>query len=1012
MKHLTKNLTRQVLWAVLWLFSLPLAAQTIQGKISDAQGNPLIGAGVVLEGTTKGAVADDSGNYKLDLAGADKNGTLVFSYVGFETQKVAIGGRTAIDIVLSESQALSEVVVVGYGTTTKKDLTGAVVSIKGKDLLQVPAPNAISSLQGLVAGVDIAATNNTPGATPSIRIRGNRSINASNDPLIVVDGLPFNGSLNDLNSGDIKSMEVLKDASATAIYGSRGANGVVLITTNRGTSGKMQINYNGYYGSQTPLNQPRLMTGAEYAEFRREAQRNVTPTTRYASATPNANLDKTMFFVPDANVVNNVLKGYDANGNYDPNNVPTTDWLSEATRTGVMQDHQISVLMGTEKMQTSLSAGYFKNDGVVKGFGFERFNIRLSVDNQLNKIFKIGGTFSTSLNSNRSTDNIYERIGVLNPLAPARDADGVLITEIGSDASTFNPLLILEGRFSEAKSKRFFGSLFLEANILDGLKYRVNYSPDYRTSSDGFFSTSRASNGNPAAASRSFNQQFHYVLDNMLIYDKTFNNKHRIGVTLLQSLEEDRFDNVRGAVSDIPYENQLFYNLGTANQVSALTSGLNEWALSSFMGRLNYGFNSKYLLTLTGRYDGSSRLAKGNKWSFFPSAALAWNASEEAFIQKLNVFTELKVRASYGLTGNTAINPYQTLGGLSRTVYATDDLPAFGFQPNLITNPNLGWEKTAQANFGVDFGILKDRVTGSIDVYQQNTSDLLLARQLPTASGFSSIVENVGATRNSGIEFLLRGVILNKPSSGLRWTTQVMFTRNKEEIVSLYKPGDDVGNRWFIGQPVVTYFDYKKIGIFQNTDADKAAMASYNARGSRFTAGTIKIQDTNGDSTINALDRVILGSAVPKWIGSFNSNFEFKGFDLNFLIFARIGQTISDEQGILYEGRENWLKVDYWTPTNPTNSFPKPIAGTRTPDFASTIGYQDGSFVRLRNVTLGYKLPDSMLKKMRISNFRVYVSALNAYLRTNGFRGIDPEGSTGITTPSVTTYMTGLNLSF
>jgi TonB-linked SusC/RagA family outer membrane protein len=1000
------------LWSILLLWSMTASAQTITGSIKDVNDAPLIGASVTLEGTTKGAIADENGNFTLDVTGADKANMLVFSFIGYETQRIPIDGRTTINITLKEGKFLEEVVVVGYGTQQKKDLTGAVVSIKGKDLLQVPAPNAISSLQGLVAGVDIAATSNTPGATPSIRIRGNRSINASNEPLIVVDGLPFNGSLNDLNSSDIKSMEVLKDASATAIYGSRGANGVVLITTNRGTSGKMQISYNGYYGSQTPLNQPRLMNGAEYAEFRREAQRNVTPTTRYASATPNANLDKTIFFVPDVNVVNIVLKGYDTNGNYDPSNVPTTDWLSQATQTGVMQDHQISILMGTEKMQTALSAGYFQNDGVVKGFGFERFNLRLSVDNQLNKIFKIGGTFSTSLNSNRSTDNIYEKIGLLNPLAPARDADGLLIPDIASDPLTFNPLLILEGRYSEGKSKRFFGSLFLEANIIDGLKYRVNYSPDYRTSSNGFFSSSRASNSNPATANRSFNQQFHYVLDNMLIYEKTLNNKHRIGITLLQSLEQDRTDTLRGAVSDIPYESQLFYNLGTANQVSGLTSNLNEWALSSFMGRLNYGFNSKYLLTLTGRYDGSSRLAKGNKWSFFPSAALAWNASEEAFVQKLNLFTELKVRASYGLTGNTAINPYQTQGGLSRTVYATDDLPAFGFQPNLITNPNLGWEKTAQANIGVDFGILKDRLTGSIDVYQQNTTDLLLARQLPTASGFASIVENVGSTRNTGIELMLRGVILNNPSNGLRWTSTVMFTRNKEEIVSLYKPGDDIGNNWFIGQPVRTFYDYKKIGIFQNTEDDKALMASYNKRGSRFTAGTIKIQDTNGDSTINALDRVIPGSAVPSWIGSFNSNFEFKGFDLNFLIFARIGQTINDDQGILYEGRENWLKVDYWTPTNPTNEFPKPIAGTRTPDFASTISYQDGSFVRLRNVTLGYKLPNSILKKMRISNFRVYVSALNPYLRTNGFRGIDPEGSTGITTPSVTTYMTGLNLTF
>jgi TonB-linked SusC/RagA family outer membrane protein len=1006
------SLSKLGLWAVFLLFSASVAtAQKVQGKITDGNNEPLVGASVVVEGTTKGAITDAQGTYALDLTGVDKGAFLVFSFVGFDNQRIAIDGRAVIDVILSEVKALTEVVVVGYGTQRKKDLTGAVVSVKGKDLLQVPSPNAISSLQGLVAGVDIAATSNTPGASPSIRIRGNRSINASNDPLFVVDGLPFNGSLNDLNTGDIKSMEVLKDASATAIYGSRGANGVVLITTNRGTSGKIQINYNGYYGSQTPLNQPRLMTGAEYAEFRREAQRNVTPTTRYASATPNKALDAGIFFVPNADVIAAVNQGYDANGNYDPSKVPTTDWLSQATQTGVMTEHQISILAGTEKMQTSVSAGYFRNDGVVRGFNFERYNIRLSLDNQLSERFKVGGTIATSINSNRSTDNIYEKIGQLNPLAPAQDAAGVLISDIASDPLTFNPLLILEGRYSQGNSKRFFGNLYLEAKIVDGLKYRASYSPDYRTADNGFFSSSRANNSNPATANRSFNQQFHSVLDNMLIYEKMLTPKHKIGITLLQSLEQDRLDSLRGAVSDIPYESQKYYNLGTANQVSALTSSLSEWALSSYMARVNYSFNSKYLLTVTGRYDGSSRLAKGNKWSFFPSAALAWNVTEEDFMKKTNLFTELKVRTSYGLTGNTAINPYQTQGGLSRTVYATDDLPLFGFQPNLIVNPNLGWEKTAQANVGIDFSILRDRISGSIDVYQQNTSDLLLARALPTATGFTSITENVGSTRNTGIEAVVRAVVFDKPSQGLRWTVQGIFTKNKEEIVSLYKKADDIGNRWFIGQPVNTYFDYKKVGIWQNTDEDKAQMAILNAKGGRFTAGSIKIQDTNGDSAINALDRVILGSNVPAWVGSFNSNFEFKGFDLNFLIFARIGQTISDEQGILYEGRENWLKVDYWTPNNPTNAFPKPIAGTRTPDYSSTIGYQDGSFVRIRNITLGYKLPESIQKRMRVSNFRVYVSALNPYLQTN-FRGIDPEGSTGITTPSVTTYMTGLSVSF
>jgi TonB-linked SusC/RagA family outer membrane protein len=1008
MKRLYFLQKRHGFLAFLLFISAMASAQSISGKVTEANGQPLPGVNVVEKGTTNGTSTAANGEFRLTTSGSSP--VLIFSFVGYGSQEISVNNRSTLNVTMApDDKLLNEVVVVGYGTQQKKDLTGSVVSIKGQELQQVPSPNAIQSLQGLVAGVDIAATSNRPGSSPSIRIRGNRSINASNEPLLVVDGLPFSGSLNDLNSSDIKSMEILKDASSTAIYGSRGANGVVLITTNRGTAGKIQVSYTGYYGIQKPLNKPDLMNGAEFAEFVRESQRNVG---RYASDVPNAKLDETMFYFRNAGVEESVLQAYDASGNYDPSRVRSFDWLGESTRTGVQQDHQISVQSGSEKTQTSFSIGYFNNDGVVKGFGYERYNVRLSQDNQLTKWLKLGGTAAASINSNRTTTDLYGGVGQINPLAPIRDAEGVLIPEPASDPLTFNPLIVLEGRFSQANSKRFYASFFLEAQILDGLKYRLNYSPDYRTSRTGNFSDSRANNGNPSNASQSNNQQFHYVLDNLLIYEKILGSDHKLGATLLQSFERDKFETMGAAVNDLPYDSQLYYNLGTANLITSLTSNYSEWALNSYMARLNYGYKSRYLLTLTGRYDGSSRLAPGNKWSFFPSAALAWNASEEPFIQNLNTFTELKVRASYGMTGNTAINPYQTQGGLARTIYATDDAPAFGFEPSLITNPNLGWEKTRQANLGVDFGILKDRVTGTVDLYRQNTSDLLLARQLPTASGFTSIIENVGATRNQGVEVSLRGIVFDKPASNFRWTNQIIFTKNKEEILSLYNGKvDDVGNRWFIGSPVNTYFDYKKIGIFQSSEEDKALITEYNTNGGSFAPGEIKIQDTNADGRINAEDRVILGSTVPKWVGSINTSVEWQGFDLNFLFFARRGQTINDDQTLTYEGRNNWLDVDYWTPSNPTNAFPKPVSGRRAPVFGQTLNYQDGSFVRLRNVTLGYRLPAKVLTRIRASAFRVYVSALNPLLITN-FRGIDPEGSTGITTPSVTTYMTGLNITF
>lgn len=980
----------------------------VSGRVTSSVDQlPITSATIKQKNGNAGTTTDENGRFELNVP---MNSTLIITSVGFETLEIPLNGRRQIDIVLQQgNSSLDQVVVVGYGTQRKKDLTGAVVSISGSDLRQVPAANAIKSMQGMVAGVDIASPNNNPNSTPVIRIRGNRSINAGNDPLIVVDGLPFGGSLNDLNSGDIKSIEVLKDASATAIYGSRGANGVILITTHRGMAGKVQVSYNGYYGVQSPINELRLMTGAEFAEFRREAERN---SNRYNSPTPNAALDEGMFYFRNAEVESSVLRAYDENGNYDPSKVRQFDWIDAVTQQGIQQEHQLSILAGTDKSQTSFSLGYFKNKGVVKGFDYGRYNLRLSYDNQIFKSVKIGGTLAVSINTSRTTDNLYELGGQINPLSPILDSAGDYIIEPASDPLTFNPLIRYEGAFNQAVSNRFYGNMFAEIGVVKGLKYRVNFSPDYRFVRTGGFRNSAVAQGGPSSASYNTSQPFHYVLDNMIMYNTTFADKHRFNVTLLQSIEEDRVESSGGSVRDLPYEQQQFYNLGTANEVTSISSGLTEWSLSSFMARVNYGFNDKYLITLTGRYDGSSRLAPGKKWDFFPSAAFAWNVSEESFIQNIGAISDMKLRISYGITGNTAISPYQTQGGLGRTIYATEDFPAFGYQPNLITNPDLGWEKTKQANLGLDVGFFNNRLTATVDAYVQNTVDLLLARQLPSASGFSSIIENVGATRNRGIEVAIRGVVFDKPGSKLRWVNQVLFTRNKEEIVSLYNGKvDDVGNRWFIGSPVNTYFDYKKIGIFQDEAKAKDRIELYNSNGGNFAVGEIEVQDTNGDGKIDATDRVILGSAVPDWYGSINSSLEFAGFDVSVLVFARQGQMINDGQGILYEGRNNWLKVDYWTPNNPTNEFPKPVSGRRTPLFGQTLAYQDASFVRIRNITLGYTLPENIQKRLRTSNFRFYVAALNPILITD-FRGIDPEGSTGITTPSVKTFMTGVNITF
>ncbi|MBC8033359.1 MAG: SusC/RagA family TonB-linked outer membrane protein, partial [Chitinophagaceae bacterium] len=609
----------------------------VTGKIISADDKlPVSGASITLKGGTGGTTSDEKGNFSITVS---PNAVLLISFVNFQPTEVPVNGRNNITVSLTAlDKSLEQVVVVGYGTQRKKDLTGSVVSVKGSDLRQVPTVNAIKSMQGLVAGVDIASPNNNPNSNPEIRIRGNRSINAGNDPLIVVDGLPFSGSLNDINSGDIRSIEVLKDASATAIYGSRGANGVILITSNRGTTGKVQINYNGYYGVQTALDRLRLMNGAEFAEFRREAERNAN---RYNSLTPSRTLDEGMFYFRNRDVEASVLQAYDANGNYDPSKVREFDWIGEVTRQGRQQEHQLSVLAGSAKSQTSFSLGYFDNVGVVKGFDFDRYNLRLTYDNQLYDRLKIGGTIAASINNNNSTDNLYLLGGQVNPLAPIRDSTGALIIEPASDPLNFNSLIRLEGASNKEKAHRFFGNFFAEAGLIPGLTYRLSFSPDYRFFRRGSFRTSRANQGSPSSASDTTNRAFHYVLDNMLMYNKVINTDHKINVTLLQSVEEDRVEASIASVNDLPYDQQAFYNLGTANIVSRIGTGLTEWTLSSFMARVNYGFKERYLLTLTGRYDGSSRLAPGNKWDFFPSTAFAWNASDEPFLQSSKTLSDL-----------------------------------------------------------------------------------------------------------------------------------------------------------------------------------------------------------------------------------------------------------------------------------------------------------------------------------------------------------------------------------
>jgi TonB-linked SusC/RagA family outer membrane protein len=588
----------------------------------------------------------------------------------------------------------------------------------------------------------------------------------------------------------------------------------------------------------------------------------------------------------------------------------------------------------------------------------------------------------------------FNAIGQL-PLAVPYDSAGNKIYQPGGDPLIFNPLFNIDNVIDERRTTHVMGSYYAELQLADGLRFRMNFGPDYRQYRRGQFYGSLSTNRNRGTSQAIYDQQqrFSYVLENLLYYDKQFNRRHSLGVTLLQSIQHERYEASGLTVSNLPYDKQLFYNLGSTNNSGpdAFSSDYTQRRLMSYMGRVNYTFKDRYLLTVSGRFDGSSVLAPGNKWEFFPSFALAWKMQEENFLKNASFLDELKLRVGYGKTGNSAISPYTVQGRLVKTRYVWGDNPAWGYLPNLIANPGLKWEATYQLNAGVDFSLAKGRITGTVDLYQANTRDLIMDRQVPTVSGFGFIQENIGSTRNRGIEVSV-GTVNMETNSGFRWTTDLVFAKNKEEITELYgAKNDDIANRWFIGQPITVFYDWKPIGVWQTNEADAAAV--YGRK-----PGQGKILDLNNDKVIDANDRMIIGNNVPDWSGSIVNSFSYKGVEFSFFFYARVGQMVaSGYYRPSLAGRYTEMKLDYWTPANPSNAYPRPRQDQERIDYPESYLYQKASFVKLRNVTLGYNLPKSMISRLRIQNLRVYVTAYNPLLIT-GFKGLDPEFTTNYAT--------------
>ena len=986
--------------------------RTISGAVLDENKEALPGVSIIVKGTNRGTTTDLNGKYTIEVP--DGAPVLIFSFVGYLSREVEVGNQSVVDLVLAvDNKTLEEVVVIGYNRVKKSDVTGSVVSVGADEIKKRPVANVLQAMQGRAAGVDITS-NERPGEMGSIRIRGNRSLSAGNSPLYVVDGIPLAaGGIESINPNDIESIDILKDASATAVFGSRGANGVVLVTTKRGSAGKLSLNYIGTTTIEKMYDRTDMMNSGQYIEFRRDAYRRAG--TYPAVATQK---DDERIFGGDANALANVLKGWQG-GTFNGNLVPTTNWTDMVLKTGVTQDHTLNVSGGTDKMRAYGSIGYLFQDGTQLGQDFERFNSKFSVELTPVKWFKFGGsingTFSMqnygyATSNATGPGNLYFAAQGMLPFAVPFNADGSRINLPGGDINILNPIGEDHYNINERKVLRALGVLYAEVDILKGLKYRVNFGPDFYNQRNGRWMDKNSINrggGEPGSTNYAqLNQtsRFSYTLDNLLYYDRTFAEKHTVGVTLLQSASKNLTETSTMTATALPWNSQKWHQLNSVSSLDGFGTGLSESQLLSYMGRVNYGFNDKYLLTASVRWDGASQLADGNKWDFFPSAALAWNIDREEFLKSVSWVNQLKARVGFGSTGNAAISPYQTKGAIETLYYTWGNKVEAGYvssdaslaNPISMANLNLGWEHTTQWNLGVDFDLFRRRISGTVDVYASRTTDLLLRRSIPSIVGYVSTWDNIGETANKGVDVTINTV--NVKRSGFEWSSTLNFSANKDKIVRLANgTNDDLANLWFIGQRLAVYYDYTKQGIWQSTAEDAAEMAKFNEKGHTFKAGDIRVADLNGDYRIDANnDRKIVGNSSPKWTFGFNNNFSYKNWDLAVFMFGRLGFTVATGAESL-QGRFAQRVVDYWTPENPTNEYPSPNYNSAAGDpFKSAMNYQDGSFVKVRNISLGYTVPNSLTQKLRMTNCRVYAQVQNPGLLYSNISWIDPDlgGST------------------
>ena len=975
-------------------------AGVVKGQVTDKNGDAVIGATVKVKNAQTGTVTDFNGNFSLSV---QKAGTLVVSYIGYLAKEVAFNPGQTLNISIEEdATALDEVVVVGYGVQKKSDVTGSVTSINKDRLSKLPVTNVLQAVQGAAAGVTISQGSSIPGDAPSALVRGRNSINAGTGPYIVVDGIPISksgGSLNDINPGDIESMEILKDASATAIYGTNGANGVILITTKHGKDGKPSVSYNGYIGIEDFAHKMDFCNGSQITQRYKD----------YVAQNPG----ETMYndFVKNQNEAEAQAAGRE------------TDWLYDmVSQTGIIQDHNVTVNGGAEKIKYFISGDYMSQKGVLKGFNYKRYSLRMNIDADVTDYLKIG-TNSYIVSHNRDGGRVnFLMAEAMSPYGKVYEDNGsYCIYPMYTESLFFNPMRDVN-QDHERRQWNINLNGYADINFgniwkpLDGLRYKFNFGYSFVPRRENYYNGAEQNDLN--GYGYIFNAETQsYTAENILTYAKDF-GKHHFDLTALYASSRKKYHDNTAAASKFINDELLWHNLGGGGTQTA-KSYTDLYTTVSQMGRLNYSYDSRYLFTFTVRRDGSSVFGEDNKYGTFPSVALGWNIANEKFMEKTQGWlNNLKLRLSYGKAGNEAIGVYETLAKMSNAAITMDGQSATALYPSSrMGNSGLGWETTKTFNIGIDFGLLNNRINGNIDFYTSTTTDLLLQRNLPKISGYSNVYMNMGKTANKGLEVTINSK--NIVTKDFTWGTNLVWSWNKNEIKDLY--GDeksDIGNRWFIGEPISVIYDYEMVGIWQKDEIERGDHLKWDPQAQ---PGDVKLRDVNGDGKIDPNDdKTIQGQTTPKWIGGLTNTFTYKNLSLSIFIQTVQGLkrnnsllgTASDEMG----RRNSPTEIGYWSESNPSNEF-RSLSKT-----SNRWGYGfpcDASFTRIKDVTLSYQFPAQIINALRISALTVYASARNLATFTS-WKGWDPEaditqrgwGGYENNYPMTKSYVFGLNVTF